>query len=87
MHQLGQIRFVEGFDPRRQRCVAQDENRRAVFARDADRFDRDVETILHARCGEHDARAVAVAAEDRLDANRFARRSSADPCSGRRVER
>ena len=65
-HQILQLRFVERFDPRRQRGVAQNENRRAVFARDARRFDRDVETIFHRRGRQHDARAVAVPAENRL---------------------
>ena len=66
-HQLGQIRLVEGLDARGERRVAEDENRRAVFARDARGFDRDVEAILHRPGREHDARAVAVAAVDGLE--------------------
>ena len=66
LHQLRQIRLIECFDARGQRCIAQNENGRAVFARDPGRFDRDIKTILHACCREHDARAVTVAAEDRL---------------------
>src|SRR5204863_2318103 len=42
------------------------ENGRAVFARDPRRFDRNIEAIFHARWREHDARTIAVAAEDRL---------------------
>ena len=65
-HQLRKIRLVERFDARRERCVAQNENRRAVFSRDPCGFDRNIETIFHARGREHDSRAVAVTAEDRL---------------------
>ena len=65
-HQLRQIGLIECFDARGQRRIAQNENRCAVFARDPSCLDRDVKTIFHARCREHDARAVAVAAEDRL---------------------
>ena len=65
-HQFRKIRFVERFDACGQRGVAQDEYRCAVFARDSGRFDRDVEAIFHRRWREHDARAVAVAAEDSL---------------------
>src|SRR6266478_7249061 len=65
-HQLGKIRFVERLDPGGQRSVAQNKNRRAVLARDAGGFNRDVKTIFHRRRGEDDARTVTVAAEDRL---------------------
>src|SRR5258707_15245958 len=65
-YQLRKIGLVERFDARGERGVAQNKNRRAVFARDPGRFNRDVETIFHARCCEHNARTVAVAAEDRL---------------------
>src|SRR5262249_17368464 len=66
LHQLRQIGFVKRFDARGQRRVAQNEYRRAVFARDACRFERDVEAIFHARWREHYARTVAVTAKDRL---------------------
>ena len=65
-HQILQLRFVERLDPRRQRGVAQNKNRRAVFARDAGRLDRDVKTIFHRRGRKDDARAVAVPAENGL---------------------
>src|SRR6266700_435112 len=65
-HQFHKIRFVERFDSRGQRGVAQNENRRAVFARDPGRFNRDKETIFHTRCREHNARTVTVTAEERL---------------------
>src|SRR6266581_5833505 len=65
-YQLRKIGFVKRFDPRGERGVAQNKNWRAVFARDPGRFNRDVETIFHARCRQHDARTVAVTAVDRL---------------------
>src|SRR4029453_12587948 len=65
-HQLREIRFVECFDARRERCIAQNENRRAVFSRDPCRFDRNIETIFHACGREYNSRAVAMTAEDRL---------------------
>src|SRR5256886_4633976 len=65
-HQLRKIGLVERFDTRGEGGVAQNKNWRTVFARDPGRFDRDVETIFHARCCEHNARAVAVTAENRL---------------------
>src|SRR6266404_1235526 len=65
-HQLRKIGLVERFDARGERGVAQNKNRRAVFARDARRFNRDVETIFDARRCEYNTRAVAVTAEDGL---------------------
>src|SRR5207247_7925673 len=65
-HQFRKIRFIERFDPRRQRSIAQNENRRAVLARDPGSFDCDVKTIFHCLSREHDAWAVAVSAIDRL---------------------
>src|SRR5437762_4317035 len=65
-HQFRKIRFVECLDPRGEGGVAQNKNRRAVFARDPGRFNCDVETIFYRRWGEHDAWTVAVAAEDGL---------------------
>src|SRR6266550_7565915 len=65
-HQLRKIWLVERFDTRGERRVAQNKNRRTVFARDPGRFNRDVETIFDARCCKHNTRTVAVAAEDRL---------------------
>src|ERR1700716_2499680 len=65
-HQLGKIGFVERFDARGQRRVAQYQDRRAVLARDPRGFDRNVETIFHRRGGEDDARTVTVTPEDRL---------------------
>src|SRR5207249_10250604 len=59
-------RFIKSFDARSEGGVAQDENRRAVLARDPRRFDRDIETIFDCRCCEHDARAVAMSAINRL---------------------
>src|SRR5204862_4880926 len=66
-HQLRKLGLVKRFDTRSERRVAQNKNRRTVFARDPGRFNRDVETIFDARCCEHNARAVAVAAEDRSE--------------------
>ena len=65
-HQFRKIRFIERFDPRRQRSIAQNENRRAVLARDPGSFDCDVKTIFHRLSREHDTWAVAVSAIDRL---------------------
>src|SRR5438105_6252937 len=65
-HQLGKIGFVERFDAGGKRSVAQNKNRRAVLARDAGGFNRDVKTIFNRGGGEHDTRTIAVAAEDRL---------------------
>src|SRR5207237_10240163 len=65
-HQLRKVGLVERFDARGERGVAQNKNRRAVFARDPGRFNRDVETIFDARRCEHNTRAVAVTAEDGL---------------------
>src|SRR6266446_9938416 len=65
-HQLSEIGFIESFDARGQRGVAQNENRRAVFARDPRRFDRDVKTIFHGRCRENNAPTVTVSAVNRL---------------------
>jgi hypothetical protein len=65
-HQFRKVRFVKRLDARGQRGVAQNKNWRAVFARDPGRFDRDVKTIFYSRWSEHDARAVAMAAEDGL---------------------
>src|SRR5439155_16624932 len=65
-HQLGKIGFVERLDPGGKRSVAQNKNRRAVLARDAGGFNRDVKTIFNRGGGEHDTRTIAVAAEDRL---------------------
>src|SRR5438046_8946727 len=45
-HQLRQIGFIERFDSRGERGVAQNKNGRGVFASDPRRFDRYVETIL-----------------------------------------
>jgi hypothetical protein len=66
LHQLLELRLVERFDARRERGVAEDEDGRAVFARDPRCFDGDVEAVFDGLRREHDARAVAVAAEDRL---------------------
>src|SRR5882757_11113341 len=63
-HQVRKIGLIERFDARGERSVAQNENRRAVFARDPGRFNRDVKTIFYARCCEHNARTVAVTAEN-----------------------
>src|SRR5438270_7042970 len=64
--QLGKVGFVERLDPRGQRSVAQNKNRRAVLARDAGGFNRDVKPIFNRGGGEDDTRTIAVAAEDRL---------------------
>src|ERR1043166_7068083 len=66
LHQPRQIGFIERFDPRGQRRVAQNKNRRTVFARDLRCLDRDVKTIFHCRWRKHHAWTVAVATEDRL---------------------
>jgi hypothetical protein len=66
LHQLLELRLVEGFDACRERGVAEDEDGRAVFARDPRGFDGDVEAVFDGLRREDDARAVAVAAEDRL---------------------
>ena len=65
-HQTRELRFFEGLDASGERGIAQNENRRAVFAGDARGFDRDVETILDPFGSEDDARAVAMTAVDRL---------------------
>src|SRR6266446_3013988 len=65
-HQLGKIGFVERLDPGGKRSVAQNKNRRAVLARDAGGFNRDVKTIFDRGGGENDTRTVAVTSEDRL---------------------
>src|SRR5262249_54423532 len=65
-HQPGKIWFVERLDPRGQRSVAQNKNGRAILARDAGGFNRDVKTIFNGRCGEHDARTVTVTSEAAL---------------------
>src|SRR5438552_17277173 len=64
--QLLKFPFIDRFVPRRQRSIAQNENRRAVLARDPGSFDCDVKTIFHCLSREHDAWAVAVSAIDRL---------------------
>src|SRR5437899_5794066 len=65
-HQLGKVGFIERLDPSGKRSVAQNKNRRAVLARDAGGFNRDVKTIFDRRRGEDDARTVTVTSEDRL---------------------
>src|SRR5437762_3331591 len=65
-HQLGKIGFVERLDLGGKRSVAQSKDRRAVLARDAGGFNRDVKTFFNRGGGEHDTRTIAVAAEDRL---------------------
>ena len=65
-HDRFEIRLVKGLDARGQRAVAEDEDRRAVFAGDPRRFDGDVKAILDSGGSQDDARAVSVAAEDRL---------------------
>src|SRR5262249_62031242 len=63
-HQPGKIWFVERLDPRGQRSVAQNKNGRAILARDAGGFNRDVKTIFNGRCGEHHPRTFTVPSAD-----------------------
>ena len=59
-HQFRKIRFIECLDPGGEGGIAQNEYGRAVFARDPGRFNRDIETIFHARRRQHYAGAVTV---------------------------
>ena len=60
---LLEIRLGEGFDARRDALVAQEKHRHVVFARDVDRLDGGIETLLDVRRRDDHARSVPVAAE------------------------
>src|SRR5689334_1064145 len=67
LHQLGQIRLVECFDPSSERGITKDEDWRTVFARDLSGFDGNIEAILDRLGRKNDSWTVAVSAVDRLE--------------------